>query len=187
MGEKLEDSNLLVPVVKDMAVEEVPEKKPTLMIPRYVSKENGGISYKHAIPATGAKDASAALTMMMQVAAGSAILDETHLHVLNGAMALMAELKPHDAFEGMLIAQMITVHHQAMSFMGRALRVSTPELTEKYNNMASKLHRTYAAQLEALNRYRRKGNQTVVVQHVNVNDGGQAIVGNVDRGGREGE
>ena len=37
-------------------------------------------------------------------------------------------------------------------------------------------------QLEALKRYRTGGEQKVVVQHVNVNKGGQAIVGTVDRG-----
>ena len=35
------------------------------------------------------------------------------------------------------------------------------------------------ADQEALARYRRKGEQKVVVQHVNVNDGGKAIVGNM--------
>ena len=37
-------------------------------------------------------------------------------------------------------------------------------------------------QLESLKRYRTGGEQKVVVQHVNVNEGGQAIVGTVDRG-----
>ena len=32
---------------------------------------------------------------------------------------------------------------------------------------------------EALTRYRRKGEQKVVVQYVNVNDGGKAIFGNL--------
>ena len=37
-------------------------------------------------------------------------------------------------------------------------------------------------QVEALDKHRRKGQQTVVVEHVHVNDGGQAIVGNVSAG-----
>ena len=48
----------------------------------------------------------------------------------------------------------------------------------------NKLCRTYSAQMEALRKHRNGGKQTVVVQHVNVNDGGQAIVGNVETGGR---
>ncbi len=39
-------------------------------------------------------------------------------------------------------------------------------------------------QIEALKRYRTGGRQTVTVEHVTVNAGGQAIVGNVETGGR---
>lgn len=48
----------------------------------------------------------------------------------------------------------------------------------------NKLARTYATQLEALKRYRTGGQQTVTVEHVTVNAGGQAIVGAVTDGGR---
>jgi hypothetical protein len=43
----------------------------------------------------------------------------------------------------------------------------------------NKLARTFAAQVEALKRYRSGGEQKMTVQHVHVADGGQAIVGNV--------
>ena len=47
---------------------------------------------------------------------------------------------------------------------------------------------TFAAQVEALKRYRSRGDQTVRVEHVTVNEGGQAIVGNVaHRGGGNGD
>jgi hypothetical protein len=41
------------------------------------------------------------------------------------------------------------------------------------------LARTFAAQVEALKRYRSGGEQRMTVQHVHVAEGGQAIVGNV--------
>ena len=47
----------------------------------------------------------------------------------------------------------------------------------------SRLARTFAAQLEALKRYRTGGEQRVTVQHVTVNEGGQAVVGAVQAGG----
>jgi hypothetical protein len=47
----------------------------------------------------------------------------------------------------------------------------------------NKLARTFAAQLEALKRYRRNGEQKVTVEHVTVNEGGKALVGNVTHGG----
>jgi len=46
----------------------------------------------------------------------------------------------------------------------------------------NKLARTFAAQVEALKKYRSAGEQTIKVQHATVNDGGQAIVGNVNQG-----
>ena len=41
-----------------------------------------------------------------------------------------------------------------------------------------------AVQMEALKRYRTGGQQRVIVEHVTVNAGGQAIVGSVTRGGK---
>ena len=46
----------------------------------------------------------------------------------------------------------------------------------------NRLARTFAAQVEALKRYRSKGEQRVVVERVTVNEGGQAVVGNIGRG-----
>src|SRR3984893_14892064 len=44
----------------------------------------------------------------------------------------------------------------------------------------NKLSRTYAVLLDALNRYRGKGQQKVTVEHVHVHSGGQAVVGMVE-------
>ncbi len=48
----------------------------------------------------------------------------------------------------------------------------------------NKLTRSFAAQMEALRKHRNGGKQTVTVQHVKVSEGGQAIVGNVQAGGK---
>jgi hypothetical protein len=44
---------------------------------------------------------------------------------------------------------------------------------------AARLLRAYATQVEALRRLRNGGSQTVRVEHVHVNEGGQALIGNV--------
>ncbi len=51
-------------------------------------------------------------------------------------------------------------------------------------NQAVRLLRTFTSQMEALNRHRGKVGEPVVVGNVNVNDGGQAIVGAVSHDGR---
>lgn len=48
---------------------------------------------------------------------------------------------------------------------------------------ATKLLRLHNETVEAINKYRRGGEQRVVVQHVQVNEGGKAIVGGVLNGG----
>ena len=50
-------------------------------------------------------------------------------------------------------------------------------------NVATKSLRTFAVQMEALKKYRTGDQQKMVVEHVHVNEGGQAIVGTVNQGG----
>jgi hypothetical protein len=51
----------------------------------------------------------------------------------------------------------------------------------------TRLSRTYLAQMDALKKYRAKAQQVVRVERVTVNDGGQAIVGELTHGGRSGD
>ena len=105
----------------------------------------------------------------------------------NDSAALLEGIAPKDAVEGMLAIQMITAHSAAMRFLRIASRSGqSPQVVEVNTNQAIKLMRTFTAQVEALNKYRSKGRQTMTVEHVHVHEGGQAIVGNVSRGGGEG-
>jgi hypothetical protein len=101
---------------------------------------------------------------------------------LNGAITALCGAKPQDEVEAMMVAQMVATHAAAMSAMRRVAN-GAPELAEKYGNLANKFLRTYAAQVEALTRYRNRGKQKVTVEHVHVYPGGQAIVGTVEGGG----
>ena len=60
------------------------------------------------------------------------------------------------------------------------------QVNAHYNGF-TKLARAYVSQMEALRKHRNGGKQTVTVQHVNVQDGGLAIVGNVGIRGRVNE
>lgn len=95
-------------------------------------------------------------------------------------LAVLTDLKPNDAIEGMLLARMLCLHSQSMKMLGIVEANSgSPQVVETYVNMSTKLARLYNESLDALTKYRRKGTQQVIVQHVNVNDGGRAIVGNM--------
>jgi hypothetical protein len=102
-------------------------------------------------------------------------------------MAALKGIGPKDELEGMLAAQMVAVHTTAMEMSARALADGqTVDGVDRNINRVTKLMRTFTTQLEALNKYRTKGQQKITVQHVNVNDGGQAIVGDVNQGGGNG-
>ncbi len=101
---------------------------------------------------------------------------------VNITAALMYGIAPDNEVEGMLGLQMVATHNLAMELLGRAMRYDCWDATRDGVNMATKLLRTYKAQMEALNRNRGKSpSQKVTVEHVHVNAGGQAIVGNVER------
>jgi len=82
----------------------------------------------------------------------------------------------------MIAAQLLAAHNAAMECYRRAmLGEQTFEGRRENLSQANKLSRTYAILLDALNRHRGKGQQKVTVEHVHVHQGGQAIVGNVER------
>ncbi|MGH8533673.1 MAG: hypothetical protein ACREV1_13320 [Gammaproteobacteria bacterium] len=104
--------------------------------------------------------------------------------VVDAALAAVQEIEPHDGVEAMLAVQMVAVHNAAMGFLRKAtLPEQTFEGVDANVNRAAKLLRTYVAQVEALSRLRTKGQQTIKVEHVTVESGGQAVVGNVQLGG----
>ena len=82
---------------------------------------------------------------------------------------------------------MAAVHRATMTSARRLSRAEIIQQQESAERAFTKLARTFAAQMEALKRYRTGGEQKVTVQHVTVNEGGQAVVGNVSQapgGGR---
>ena len=98
--------------------------------------------------------------------------------------AIVREIAPRDGIERMLAVQMATTHIALIRQGGRMANADQLPQFEAHERAYNKLARTYTAQVEALRKHRNGGKQTVTVQHVNVEDGGQAIVGNVQAGGR---
>jgi len=100
------------------------------------------------------------------------------------AFLTMNGISPQDDVEGMLAAQMVATNAAAMECFRRAmLENQTFEGRQQSLAFANKLSRTYAQQMDTLQRYRGKGQQKMTVEHVHVHAGGQAIVGNVAGGG----
>jgi hypothetical protein len=105
---------------------------------------------------------------------------ETQEKQYGATLSALAGIGPKDELEGMIAAQMLAAHNAAMECYRRGM-IGEQTFAGRSENLsqANKLSRTYAMLLEALNRHRGKGQQKVTVEHVTVNAGGQAIVGNV--------
>ena len=103
--------------------------------------------------------------------------------VLNQNLPILQAIKPQDELEGMLAVQMVGIHNLTMEMMSRATILDqTVEGVSSNISRITKLSRTFATLLEALNRHRNKGQQKMTVEHVHINQGGQAIIGTVERG-----
>lgn len=97
--------------------------------------------------------------------------------------AMAAEMEPRDAVEAMLIAQMTTTHVAMVTLSERMSYQTMYDVRESSERSMTRLSRTFIAQMDALKKYRSKAQQTVRVERVTVNEGGQAIVGDVTRKG----
>jgi hypothetical protein len=110
---------------------------------------------------------------------GGTVTDES----ANFIASVVAAVVPRDELEAMLAVQMAAIHNATIVTARRLAHVETLPQFEAHERALNKLARTYTTQLEALKRYRTGGQQKVVVEHVTVNAGGQAIVGAVSHSG----
>lgn len=91
-------------------------------------------------------------------------------------------MDPNDAVEAHVVNQISMVNEAMIDAMRRLTVAESLELRETYSRMLNQLGRTSAALVQTLGSYRGRGEQRITVQHVNVNEGGQAIVGNIAAG-----
>lgn len=111
------------------------------------------------------------------------IEEKKKIEKINSVIGLAQSIKPKDVVEAQLAAQMIAAHNAAMECIRR---FNIPNQTtvgqEMYMKHSAKFMNLYISQMKALQKYRGQGDQKMVIEHVNVAPGGQAIVGNVTTG-----
>ena len=103
--------------------------------------------------------------------------------VINAALAFIDGLDPQNEMEAMAALMLFVTQDAALSLLARTRNATDVVNCELSGNLAAKLMRAGTAQMEALARLRRGGEQSVKVEHVHVYEGGQAIVGNVEQRG----
>ena len=101
---------------------------------------------------------------------------------MNAALAMIEAAAPRNEIEGALAVQMACTHTAAMAVLAK---LDIPFTSERrvavFGSAAARLMRAFASQVEVLRRLRNGGRQFVRVEHVHVNEGGQAIIGNVKK------
>ncbi len=102
----------------------------------------------------------------------------------NFLLSVVRGVQPRDELEAMLAVQMGAIHQATMMMARRLNHVENITQQDAAERALNKLARTFTTQIEALKRYRTGGQQKVTVEHVTVNQGGQAIVGAVSHGRR---
>jgi hypothetical protein len=124
--------------------------------------------------------------MVLDQLCKSGVAGDSYQKMVDNVLEIMTSIKPRDHIEGLLATQMLATHNAMMNCFSRvamsinSTEIKTIEVTNILINSANKLARTYAMQIEALSRYRSKGQQKMTVEHVHINSGGQAIIGNVN-------
>jgi hypothetical protein len=97
---------------------------------------------------------------------------------MNASLAFIEGAKPQDEVECALVIQMACTHSAAMAVLSRLGGGHRPgRNVAAMASAASRLLRAYTTQVEALRRLRSGGSQFVRVEHVYVNQGGQAVIG----------
>jgi hypothetical protein len=104
---------------------------------------------------------------------------------MNAALAMIEAAAPKDEIEGAVAVQMSCTHAAAMAILGKLdSGFGTERRIALFASAAARLMKTFAMQVEVLRRLRNGGQQFVRVEHVHVNDGGQAVIGNVKKADR---
>jgi hypothetical protein len=142
-----------------------------------------GIRLMRAFATTEAGFANLMLSGLLNAACDGGPSNSPSEQDINRVLAAVTGIGARDETEAMLATQMVATHFAAITLLRRLKGTETIPQQDSAGSIAVKLLRTYAMQVEALQRYRGKGQQKVTVEHVHVHPGGQAIVGAVSGGG----
>lgn len=91
----------------------------------------------------------------------------------------LTALGAHDALQAMLAAQMLSVHELQQLAMTYALAADDYEFKKYYTNATVKLANCFVQQASMLAKLQGTGWQKIIVERVEVHQGGQAIVANI--------
>lgn len=102
-----------------------------------------------------------------------------HQNQANAGLAFVASQNPKNEREAMIAAQIFTVHSAMMEHARRLALAETIAQMEYAERAMTRLSKLTLSLVEGFSKEQHGSTQRVVVEHVNVHSGGQAIVGAV--------
>jgi hypothetical protein len=107
------------------------------------------------------------------------VISETSV---NAVLAIIEAAEPKNEIEAALTIQMACTHAVTMAVLSRAVGAYGGDRhVAMMASAGARLLRAFAAQIEAMRRLRNGGSQYMRVEHVHLEPGAQAIIGNVEK------
>lgn len=88
-------------------------------------------------------------------------------------------LEPKDNLQLMLASQMASVHNMQQRMMIYASNIEHPDTVMKYVNNITKLSNVFIQQVNLMKKLKGEIEKKVIIEHVHVHSGAQAVVGTV--------
>lgn len=111
-------------------------------------------------------------------------LDGSKIWMLEATRSVLLSSEPKTPLEAMLISQAMAIHELCMAFGRRALQAKHSDVSGKLAERFARLADTACRQAECIQKLRGEaGKQHVTVQHLTVEEGGKALVGQVNTPG----
>ena len=127
--------------------------------------------------ALGVVDRDALHGLLSQLVKASAVARRPDQGNLSFMVSMLKNIAPRDSLEAMLTAQMVSIQVATMRCACRLACTDDVTQQESLTRALTRLSRTFASQMEALNRHRSNGACAITVQNLSVQDGGKAVVG----------
>jgi hypothetical protein len=102
---------------------------------------------------------------------------------LDTVIAIVSGQRPKNELEAMVVCQMAVTHALTVRSLGNLNRSNEIQQQDSNALTVARLTKAFASQVDSLAKLRRGGEQRVVVEHVHVYPGGQAIVGPITHTG----
>ena len=145
------------------------------------TKANLSCSEEEFLHMMGTNSSSFATSLVDQMIAVLTAKGGSGEKEINSALAALNGLDCKDEVEAIIGSHVVCLNSLILSFLSDANSSNqTSEGKDANINRACKLLRAFASQIETLNRYKNRGSQKMTVEHVNINQGGKAVFGDIN-------